>query len=93
MTARTHSSSATLRTQQRGYALIGIIAAVGIPATTLLVTSLSTTALRNEQDRKSGYALAQAKQALIGPLLSAAWPPVALLMNAWCRSCRPKFLL
>ena len=51
---------------QRGYAAIGIIAAVGITATTLLVTSLSATALRNQQDRKTTAALAIAKQALIG---------------------------
>ena len=54
------------RGAQRGYALIGIIAAVGIAATTVLVTSLSSTAINNEQARKTNASLALAKQALIG---------------------------
>ena len=51
---------------QRGYAMIGIIAAVGIAATTVLVTSLSSTAIQNEQTRKTNASLALAKQGLIG---------------------------
>ncbi|MBI4191565.1 MAG: hypothetical protein HY525_13630 [Betaproteobacteria bacterium] len=65
MTIRKPGLHRTLRTQ-RGYALIGIIAAVGIAATTVLVTSLSTTAINNEQERKTNAALALAKLALIG---------------------------
>ena len=51
---------------QRGYAMLGIIAAVGVAATAVVVTSLSATALRNEQGRSTNSALALAKQALIG---------------------------
>ena len=51
---------------QRGYAMLGIITILGIAATTLIVTSLNSTAIRTEQDRKTTAALALAKLALIG---------------------------
>jgi hypothetical protein len=51
---------------QRGYAMLGIIALVGVAATAAVVTTLSATAVRNEQARKTSGALALAKQALVG---------------------------
>lgn len=57
------------RTQQ-GYAAITIVVVVGIAATALLMSSFDSTALRNEQERKTTAALALARQALIG---RAAW--------------------
>src|SRR3954466_3409367 len=59
-----------IHSAQRGYALLGIIAAVGVAATTVVVTSLSATAVRNEQGRKDSNALALAKQALIASAAS-----------------------
>ncbi len=63
---------------QRGYAMLGIIAAVGIATTALVVTSLSTTAVRNEQGRKDSNALALAKQALIANAASSNSRPGSL---------------
>lgn len=63
---------------QRGYAMLGIIAAVGIATTALVVTSLSATAVRNEQGRKDSNALALAKQALIANAASSNSRPGSL---------------
>jgi hypothetical protein len=63
---------------QRGYAMLGIIAALGVAATTVVVTSLSTTAVRNEQGRKDSNALAVAKQALIANAASSNSRPGSL---------------
>jgi hypothetical protein len=49
-----------------GYAGLMILAILGIAAAVMMMTTLDASALRNDQDRKTGYALAQAKQALIG---------------------------
>jgi type II secretory pathway pseudopilin PulG len=54
------------RFAQRGYAMLAIITILGIAATTLVVTSLNSTAIRTEQDSKTTGALALAKLALIG---------------------------
>ena len=54
------------RCAQRGYAMLTIITILAIAATTLVVTSLNSTAIRSEQDRKTIAALALAKLALIG---------------------------
>lgn len=72
-TSGTHRSAT-----QRGYAMLGIIAAVGIATTALVVTSLSTTAVRNEQGRKDSNALALAKQALIANAASSNSRPGSL---------------
>ncbi len=45
--------------------MLAIIAAVGVAATAMVVTTLSATAVRNEQVRKTAGALALAKQALV----------------------------
>ena len=63
---------------QRGYAMLGIIAAVGIATTAVVVTSLSATAVRNEQSRKDSNALAVAKQALIASAASSNTRPGSL---------------
>jgi type II secretory pathway pseudopilin PulG len=63
---------------QRGYALIATIALVGIASTAFLVTSLSATALKNQQDRQTSAALAMAKQALVGYAASDADMPGVL---------------
>ncbi len=49
-----------------GYVAILLIAVIGMAAATWLVTSLGTTAVRNERGQKTTTALALAKQALIG---------------------------
>ena len=64
--------------EQRGYAMLGIIAAIGIAATAVVVTSLSATAVRNEQGRKDSNALALAKQALIASAASSNSRPGSL---------------
>jgi hypothetical protein len=43
-----------------------LMAIIGIAAAVMMMTTLDASALRNDQERKTGYALAQAKQALIG---------------------------
>lgn len=63
---------------QRGYAMLGIIAAVGVAATAVVVTSLSATALRNEQGRNTSSALALAKQALLASAASHPTHPGSL---------------
>ncbi len=63
---------------QRGYAMLGIIAAVGVAATAMVVTSLSATAVRNEQGRKTSSALALARQALIASAASSPSHPGSL---------------
>ncbi len=66
------------RRRSAGYAAIAIMAVLGIIAATMMVTSLNASALRNDQDRKTGYAIAQAKQALIGRAASDASRPGSL---------------
>lgn len=66
------------RSSERGFAVIAILAVLGIVAVSLMVTSLNSSALRNEQDRKTTYALAQAKQALIGRAAADANRPGSL---------------
>ena len=56
----------TSRRRSGGYAGIVIMAVLGIAAATMMVTPLNASALKNDQERKTGYALALAKQALIG---------------------------
>ncbi len=51
--------------RQAGYAALVLVAIIGIAAITLFVTSLNSTAISNEQNRKTTVALALAKQALI----------------------------
>ena len=63
---------------QRGYAMLGIIAVLGVAATTVVVTSLSATAVHNEQNRKTSSALALAKQALIANAASSSTRPGSL---------------
>ncbi|MDB5812674.1 MAG: hypothetical protein JWN94_4796 [Betaproteobacteria bacterium] len=63
---------------QRGYAMLALIAALGIATTAVVVTSLSSTAVRNEQGRKTSAALALAKQALIASAASNELHPGAL---------------
>lgn len=63
---------------QRGYAMLGIIAAVGVAASAMVVTSLSATAVRNEQGRKTSSALALARQALIASAASSPSHPGSL---------------
>ena len=63
---------------QRGYAMLGIIAAIGVAATAVVVASLSATAVRNEQGRKDSNALALAKQALIASAASSNTQPGSL---------------
>ncbi len=63
---------------QRGYAMLAIIAAAGVATTALVVTSLSATAVRNEQGRKDSTALALAKQALIASAASSSSRPGSL---------------
>ncbi len=58
--------------------MLGIIAAVGITTTAVVVTSLSATAVRNEQGRKDSNALALAKQALIASAASSNTRPGSL---------------
>jgi hypothetical protein len=65
-------------TVQRGYAMLGIIAAVGVATTAVVVTSLSATAVRNEQGRRDSNALALAKQALIASAASSNSRPGSL---------------
>lgn len=50
----------------RGFVAIVLIAVICTVAATWFVTSLGTNTLRNERERKTTTALAQAKQALIG---------------------------
>jgi hypothetical protein len=54
------------------------MAVLGIVAATVMVSSLNASALRNDQDRKTTYALAQAKQALIGRAASDSQRPGSL---------------
>jgi len=68
----------TSRRRSAGYGGIAIIAILGIVAATVTVTSLNASALRNDQDRKTTYALAQAKQALIGRAASDGSRPGSL---------------
>ena len=63
---------------QCGYAMLSIIAVLGIAATAVVVTSLSATAVHNEQSRKTGSALALAKQALIAYAASSNSRPGSL---------------
>ena len=63
---------------QRGYAMLAIIAVLGVAATTVVVTSLSATAVHNEQNRKTSSALALAKQALIASAASSSTRPGSL---------------
>jgi len=63
---------------QRGYAVLAIIAALGATATAVVVTSLSATAVRNDQGRKDSNALALAKQALIASAASSSSRPGSL---------------
>lgn len=63
---------------QRGYAMLGIIAAVGVATTAVVVTSLSATAMRNDQGRRDSNALALAKQALIASAASSNLRPGSL---------------
>lgn len=63
---------------QRGYAMLGIIAVLGVAATTVVVTSLSATAVHNEQNRRTSSALALAKQALIASAASSSTRPGSL---------------
>jgi len=56
----------TSRRRSAGYAALAIMAVIGVVAATMMVTTLNASALKNDQDRKTGAALAQAKQALIG---------------------------
>jgi len=51
--------------RQAGYAALVLVAILGLAAITLFVTSLNSTAISNEQNRKTTVALALAKQALI----------------------------
>lgn len=68
----------TSRRGSAGYAAIALMAVLGIIAATVMVTSLNASALRNDQDRKTTYALAQAKQALIGRAASELGRPGSL---------------
>src|SRR4051794_19970313 len=72
------SSANRSATAQRGYAMLGIIAAIGIAATAVVVTSLSATAVRNDQGRRDSSALALAKQALIASAASSNLRPGSL---------------
>ncbi|MCE9639884.1 MAG: hypothetical protein K8S22_07015 [Betaproteobacteria bacterium] len=63
---------------QRGYAMLAIIAVLGVAATTVVVTSLSATAVHNEQNRRTSSALALAKQALIANAASSSTRPGSL---------------
>ena len=58
--------------------MLGIIAVIGVAATAAVVTSLSATAVRNEQGRKDSNALALAKQALIASAASSNSHPGSL---------------
>ena len=58
--------------------MLGIIAAIGIATTAVIVTSLSATAVRNEQGRKDSNALALARQALIASAASSNTRPGSL---------------
>jgi hypothetical protein len=58
--------------------MLAIIAAVGVATTAVVVTSLSTTAVRNEQGRRDSSALALAKQALIASAASSNSRPGSL---------------
>ena len=62
----------------RGYAVIILIAVVGMLATVWLVASFGATAVRMEHERKTTAALALAKQALIGRASSDASLPGSL---------------
>ena len=66
------------RRPARGFALIAILAVLGIVAVSLMVTALNSGALKNEQDRKTTYVLAQAKQALVGRAAADANRPGSL---------------
>jgi hypothetical protein len=61
----------------RGYAMLGMIATLGMAAT-VAVTGLSATTLRNQQVHRTAEVLAQAKQALIGRAASDANHPGSL---------------
>jgi hypothetical protein len=63
---------------QRGYAMLGVIAAVGVATMAVVVTSLSATAVRNDQGRRDSNALALAKQALIASAASSNLRPGSL---------------
>ena len=63
---------------QRGYAMLGVIAAVGVATMTVVVTSLSATAVRNDVGRRDSNALALAKQALIASAASSNLRPGSL---------------
>lgn len=77
MTRRTSNPKSAVPAQ-RGYAMLGIIALLGVTATTVIVTSLSATAVHNEQTRKTSSALALAKQALIASAASSNTRPGSL---------------
>ena len=78
MTRRTSNLKKPAVPAQRGYAMLGIIALLGVTATTVIVTSLSATAVHNEQTRKTSGALALAKQALIASAASSNTRPGSL---------------
>ena len=59
-------NSEHLRGAHRGFVAIVLIAVICTVAATWFVTSLGANAVRNERDKKTTAALAQAKQALIG---------------------------
>lgn len=56
----------TARTQQRGAALMVMLVIMVMGATTILVSSLNSTAMQIKRDKITADALAQAKEALIG---------------------------
>jgi len=68
----------TSRRRSAGYAGIAIMAVIGVVAATMMVTTLNASALKNDQDRKTGSALALAKQALIGHAASELGRPGSL---------------
>ena len=74
----THRNRPPQCVAQRGYAMLVIIALIGVAATAAIITSLSATAVRNEQSRKTSSALALAKQALIASAASSNTRPGSL---------------
>lgn len=78
LTNMTHRNRQPQCVAQRGYAMLGIIALIGVAATVTIITSLSATAVRNEQSRKTSSALALAKQALIASAASSNTRPGSL---------------
>ena len=67
-----------IRLLQRGYTVIFLIAFIGVLTAAWLATSLGSTAVRIERERKTTAALALAKQALIGRATSDASLPGSL---------------